>query len=79
MNGSRRNLRRGLSTAAGALLVIVFLAWMVVRKLEGLESVLGMDSALGWITHGASLLVLTGGAALLAWGIFGRGPSDSEG
>ncbi|GAA1134349.1 hypothetical protein GCM10009651_17770 [Microbacterium natoriense] len=61
----------------GALLVGLALAWFAVRNLEAIHALVAMDTVLGWITHGAALLILAGGVALLAGGVFGSAPQDA--
>lgn len=66
--------RRAFFVVTGAVLVGVFLTWLVVRQHEAVRPLFAMDSVWGWVAHGAVLLILLGGVALLARG-FSR-PTD---
>lgn len=52
--------------AAGAVLVAVFLAWMLFKGAEPVRAWLGGDALLGYVAMGAAWLCLIGGVALLA-------------
>lgn len=72
-----RRTRRAMLITGGALLVGLALAWFAMRNHEAIHTLVGMDTVLGWITHGAALLILAGGVALLAGGVFGSAPQDA--
>lgn len=78
MGHNRNRSRRALFIGSGIVLVGVFLVWMVIRNQEAMESIAGMDSALGWAAHIAAVLVLLAGVALLARGLFVRGAENAE-
>lgn len=78
MGRARTAVQRALSIGSGVLLVGVFLVWMIVRNQPTLETVVGMGTALGWLTHIAALLVLLAGAALLARGFYSPHGSSAE-
>ena len=75
--GNGMTSRRGLSIGTGAVLVMAALAWFVIRNDDALQPLFGMGTALGWIAHGAALLTLLAGIALLAKGIFGGARKDT--
>ncbi len=75
---TRDRIIRGSFLVFGSLLVAIFLAWMVYRN-QAADPALGMETIAGWGAHIAAVLILLGGLALLARGIFGtRGRSDSR-
>jgi hypothetical protein len=78
MDHNRNGLRKALFIGSGIVLVGVFLAWMVIRSQEAMESVVGMDSALGWAAHITAVLALLAGVGLLARGFLVRGAEDGE-
>lgn len=76
---SRRDVTsRVVSACAGALLVAAFVAWLAMRQHDAMQSVVGMDTALGWVTQIGAYLILMAGVALLARGVFGRSEKESS-
>ena len=73
---ARDRITRTLYIVAGSALVAAFLAGVAYRTQAG-QSLFGMDTVAGWVGHGAAILVLLGGLALLARGIFRR-PEKSD-
>lgn len=69
--------QRVLFVASGVVLVGLFLTWLVVRRHEAVQPLFAMDSVWGWVAHGAVLLCLLGGVALLARGTF-RSSGEAE-
>ncbi|KDP91392.1 MULTISPECIES: hypothetical protein [Clavibacter] len=78
MGHDRNRLRTALFIGSGIALVGVFLAWMLIRNHEAVQSIVGKDSAAGWATQVAAVLVLLAGVALLARGAFVRDSDDTE-
>jgi hypothetical protein len=78
MGHNKNGLRKALFIGSGIVLVGVFLAWMVVRNQEAMESIVGKDTALGWAAQIAAVLVLLAGVALLARGLLVRGAENAE-
>lgn len=72
MNQVRSRTVRTLSILGGLVLVGIFLTWLVLRNQESMQPVFGMQSLWGWVTHIVAILILLGGVALLARGLFAR-------
>lgn len=67
---TRDRIIRGSLLVSGSALVAIFLAWVVYRN-QAADPALGMETIAGWGAHIAAVLILLGGLALLARGIFG--------
>jgi len=78
MGHNRNGMRKALFIGSGIALIGVFLAWMVIRNQEAVESIVGKDGAAGWATQIAAVLVLLAGVALLARGARARDSDNTE-
>jgi hypothetical protein len=78
MDSAGNRAARLFTILVGVVLVGLFVTWPLLRNHEAIRSSLGMDTEWGWVAHVAVWLILLGGVALLAHGIFGRRRSGPD-
>lgn len=58
----------------GALLLVLFCIWLVVRTWEPMASYISMGERVGWLAWFAAWGCLVGGVSLVASALIGRRP-----